>query len=297
MHTTTSSRRHFIKKTSITLAATSFVGFSPLACQPTANMSIQDAINTIMSKIPGARNPNTVDTVKSGNPDQQLTGIVTTFMATVAVIRTAIDKGANLIITHEPTYYNHRDETEWLGDDPVYAYKRKLLEDNQIVVWRFHDYWHQERPDGILHGFLDEVGWQSYLNPDLENSCIIPQTNLQDLASFFKEKMGLKRTFYVGNGDQSCTKIGILPGAWGKDNHIPFLRKDIEVLVIGEANEWETIEYGRDAALAGMNKGLIVLGHAKSEEPGMYYLVAWLNKHLQGVAVHHVPAEDPFIPV
>lgn len=297
METNTTNRRQFIKSTGLTLAASTLIGLGPLACQPKTDMSIQEAIDLILNKIPGDRNPNTVDTVKSSDTSQPLSGIVTTVMATVAVIRTAIEKGANLIITHEPTYYNHRDETEWLSGDPVYAYKRQLLEDNHIVVWRFHDYWHQDKPDGILHGFLNEVDWQEYLNPALANSCTIPETNLKALAEFFKQKMKLKRTFFVGDPAQKCSKIGLLPGAWGKDNHIPFLQKDIDVLVIGEANEWETIEYVRDAAAAGMQKGLIILGHAMSEEPGMYYLVEWLQKHLNGIAIHHVAADDPFTPV
>ena len=54
----------------------------------------------------------------------EVKGVVSTFMATVDVIRQAIDLGANFIITHEPTWFSGADDTEWLSDDPVYLEKK-----------------------------------------------------------------------------------------------------------------------------------------------------------------------------
>jgi hypothetical protein len=62
--------------------------------------------------------------------------------------------GANLIIAHEPVFYSHLDQTDWLRRDTVYNAKRRLLDEHHIVVWRFHDYWHMHQPDGILTGVL-----------------------------------------------------------------------------------------------------------------------------------------------
>ncbi|MEL6256492.1 MAG: Nif3-like dinuclear metal center hexameric protein [Bacteroidota bacterium] len=297
MESTTPNRRSFIKQTGITLSATAFLGLSPLACQSQEELTIQGAIDIIMAQVPVEKNPDTVDTIKSSTGDQKLTGIVTTFLATIEVIRAAIDKNANLIITHEPTYYNHRDEVEWLKEDPVYEYKRNLLEENNIVVWRFHDYWHKVRPDGILQGFINAMGWQGFLNTKIENACFIPKTTMKELASFLKRQLKLDRCFYIGDPELACSSIGMLPGSWGREKHIDLLRKDIDVLIIGEAAEWETVEYVRDASMAGMKKGLIILGHANSEEPGMFYLVEWLGRFLPQVPIFHVPARDPFVPV
>lgn len=294
------SRRHFLKVSGMSATAVSLVGLSALplssGCQP-SNLSIQEVIDQIIAQIPGGKKAQTVDTVKTGNPADQVKGIVTTFLATVDVIRQAAEKGANLIITHEPTFYNHTDEVDWLANDSVYAYKKSLIDEHGIVIWRFHDYWHTYRPDGILHGLLQDLGWQEYLDNTRENICVIPPNNLEQLATFFKQKLGLKRTFFIGNADMSCSNIAMLPGAWGSRPHIDYLQKDIEVLVIGEVNEWETVEYVRDAAAAGMQKGLIILGHAESEEPGMRYAQEWLSQLVPGVPVYHVPALDPFSPV
>jgi putative NIF3 family GTP cyclohydrolase 1 type 2 len=241
---------------------------------------------------------DTVDTVKSGDPTQPCTGIASTFLATAEVIKAAAERNVNLIITHEPTYYNHLDETDWLEDDPVYEFKRKLLEDNGIVVWRFHDYWHRHQPDGILHGFLKAVGWRPYLQEDRQNTCLIPETSLKELAAFFKGQLKLDRCFYVGDPALRFRNVALLPGAWGRLRQIETLRReDVEVVVVGEVLEWETCEWVRDAHTAGMKKGLIVLGHAMSEEPGMEYLTEWLRPKVPDVAVYHIPATDPFKPV
>ena len=67
----------------------------------------------------------------------------------------------------------------------------------------------------------------------------------------------------------------------------------VDVLVCGEAPEWQTAEYVRDALACGQNKALIVLGHEPSEEAGMAYLAEWLKPRVMGIPITHVPAGDP----
>jgi hypothetical protein len=97
-------------------------------------LTVQQVIDLILREIPVGPIDKTVDTLKAGKPDQPVTGIVSTMFATVDVIRKAIDARANFIIAHEPTFYNHLDETEWLGQDKVYEYKRHLLDEHGIAV-------------------------------------------------------------------------------------------------------------------------------------------------------------------
>lgn len=92
----------------------------------------------------------------------EVKGVVSTFMATVDVIRQAIDLGANFIITHEPTWFSGADDTEWLSDDPVYLEKKKLIKEHQIAIWRFHDHMHMDVDDGIYRGFDEELDWGKY---------------------------------------------------------------------------------------------------------------------------------------
>jgi hypothetical protein len=76
--------------------------------------------------------------------------------------------------------------------------------------------------------------------------------------------------------------------------HRRLLQSDAQVLVIGEAREWETVEYVADAVSARQDKALIIIGHIPSEQAGMDECVRWLRGFVPEVPVAFVPAADPF---
>jgi putative NIF3 family GTP cyclohydrolase 1 type 2 len=101
----------------------------------------------------------------------------------------------------------------------------------------------------------------------------------------------------VGNLQQSCSRIAILPGAAGGRAHLTVLKNEQpDLLIVGEVNEWETAEYVRDANALGRKTSLIVLGHSESEEPGMDWLVSWLQPKVS-VKVRNIPSHNPFVEV
>lgn len=299
----TLSRGNFIKTSGLSLAATLIGGPSfiyGINSNRNENLTIQQVVDLMIGSIGGDLLRDTVDTIKIGDPTMKCSGVVSTFLPTAEIIQETANLGANLIVTHEPTFYNHRDKVDWLEGDPVYEFKRELLEKNNIVVFRFHDYWHKHEPDGILHGLLKEIGWTNYLQKTIRNTgiCIIPETSLKDLGHFFEEKLDLKRPAIVGNPNLRCRQIGFLAGSWGGRSQMRMLQEEeIEVLVVGEVDEWETSEYVRDATFAGMKKGLVILGHAPSEGPGMEYLVKWLQPKIPEIPVYYEHTTDAFIPV
>jgi putative NIF3 family GTP cyclohydrolase 1 type 2 len=94
----------------------------------------------------------------------------------------------------------------------------------------------------------------------------------------------------------TCEKVGLLVGAYGGERHIQMLRQpDIDVLVCGEINEWESNEYVRDAVQFGQRKALVVIGHAASEEPGMREITPWLQARLPEIPMTFIPVGQPFL--
>src|SRR5271155_5682581 len=70
----------------------------------------------------------TVDTFKAGDPETRVTGIAVTMMATMDVLQRAVAKGDNLIITHEPTFFNHTDRPDVIAEsDAVWKDKRDYI--------------------------------------------------------------------------------------------------------------------------------------------------------------------------
>ncbi len=258
------------------------------------SMTIQNVIDLLIAETNGGPLENTVDVVKAGDPSLPVSGIVTTFLATRAVIERAIDLEANLVITHEPVFYSHEDQTDWLEDDPVYQAKRRLIDDHRIVVWRFHDYWHRNRPDGIYAGVLRELGWEVSADSNDPSVCSIPPQPLSALVGLLKQKLGAQVVRVTGDPDMICRRVALSVGSVGGRWQIRQVAQEgVDVIVCGEINEWETCEYVRDAMQAGMHKGLIVVGHANSEEAGMKWLVDWLSARLSDIPITHVPAGDP----
>ncbi|MBI4876781.1 MAG: Nif3-like dinuclear metal center hexameric protein [Acidobacteria bacterium] len=237
----------------------------------------------------------TVDTFKTGNPDTPVTGIATTFIASLDVLRRAAASGKNLIITHEPTFYNHLDQTAELEGDAVLAAKRAFLEKHRLVVWRFHDHWHMRKPDGILQGMTQALGWKKFLSSQDQRLYVIPETTVERLAAQLRRRFKARAIRVVGDPALKITKVGFAPGASGSVTHLKALGRDeVEVLLVGEGNEWQTAEYVRDAAAAGQRKAVILLGHVLSEEAGMEYCARWLKTFLSDLPIEFIPAGEPF---
>jgi putative NIF3 family GTP cyclohydrolase 1 type 2 len=282
------TRRKFIFGIGKVAAATAFLT-TPLISNAAGfvimaeDVTVGQIIDKFIGQIPGAPFPKTVDTLKSGSLDLKVTGIITTMFATIDVIKQAIALKANFIIAHEPTFYNHADETGWLVTDDVYLYKAKLLKDNNIAVWRNHDYIHSLKPDGVGLGVLTKLNWGAYYKPELGNVLMLPATRLDDLIRYLKTKLSISQVRYIGNPAQNCKKVLFIPGAAGGKMQIGEASKvKPDVLIVGEIQEWETAEYVRDAQAKGDNLSLIVLGHIASEEPGSEFMAGWLKTELSG---------------
>jgi len=255
---------------------------------------VGEVIDIILKEIPGAPVKQTVDTIKSGSASNKVTGIVTTMFATIDVIKAAAKLNANFIIAHEPTFYNHEDDINYVPDNGVVKQKQLLLQEHNITVWRFHDYWHMYKPDGIGYGVLKRTGWLKYYEPG-KMVLTIPALTLASLADHLKTTLGIEHLRLIGDMKQACMRVALLPGAAGGHEQISVAEKEKpDVLIVGELSEWETAEYIRDARALGSKTSLIVLGHSVSEEPGMEWLVEWLQPKMPGLNIAHIASGNPF---
>lgn len=243
-------------------------------------------------------NNETVDTFKSGNPDDQVTGIAVCMFPDMATLRKAVAQNCNLIIAHEPTFYNHLDDTEQFKNDLVYQKKREFIDQHHLIIFRFHDHWHRTSPDGIYVGMVNKLGWQAN---QVDNSMIFfkfPEQTVNDFAKKIQEKLTGSQMRIVGDPEMKFTNVALSVGAPGEDSHIRLLNSNFtEVLVAGEAREWETYEYVLDASLLGLKKAAIFTGHIPSEEAGMEYCAEWLKTFVKSVPVHYIENGPSFHPV
>ena len=248
-------------------------------------MTIQHIIDKILAYHPDIGDRRTCDVAVGADPNRECTGILISIAPTVAIIRKAIEIGANFIFVHEPTFFSgYDDECEWLAGNDVYEEKLALLLDHGITVFRDHDHMHAHRPDSIFHYLMKQLGWLEYQKTDRGRwEIVLPPTRLGDLAAHVKERMGLEYIRYIGNPDVIVSTVGfcghLLPGPdsnWSNNKQVAD-SWDYDVVIPGETVDWTLPLYIRDAAELGKAKAMIVPGHFVSEEAGMRLAEEWLR--------------------
>jgi putative NIF3 family GTP cyclohydrolase 1 type 2 len=262
---------------------------------PARSITAGEAIARIQAAIPQKPPADTVDTIKAGDPSTIVTGIVTCFTDSMDVLRQAVALHANLIVSHEPTFYNHRDEATLFTNDPVYKEKLAYMRDHHLVVWRFHDQWHRLVPEPMTEAFTERVGWQKYQRPNDPFAFTIPSTTVNQLAQDLQQKLQARIVRVIGDPDLRVTGVAYRPGASGEAAQITALeRDDVQVLVAGESSEWEAVMYTQDAQQQHRPKALILVGHSTSETDGMQTAATWLGKLFPGLPIHYVPSSEPY---
>ncbi len=214
-----------------------------------------------------------VDGLKYGDPDREVTKVATCLTATPDVIRGATEWGAQLIVTHEPTFGSHLDDER---DTEISLAKMKLLDEGNIAVYRWHDSTHFRAGDKIGESFIAHLGWKGTFNGDMDFVLDEPKTPLQ-IAREITEKIGVKHPRIVGRRDGMVTRLNLCLGARGSDPYKALRTDDHEVAIAGEVCEWYDGEPIRDLAQMGAQKTLIILGHAGSERDGMEDLATRIN--------------------
>lgn len=280
------------RRTMIPLVGTALSTTMSLHAQ-SSKLTARQVIERIQKNIGVPWREKTVDTFKTGDPDTPVTGIATSFMSTFDVLKRAAASGKNLVITHEPTFWNHEDKTSDFSNDPVFQAKHEFIEKNKIVIFRFHDHWHMRRPDGIQMGIIENLGWEKYRAGESTRQFVLPETTLSTLAKYLQQKTKARAVRIIGNPQLQIRNVSLEAGSTTLQGIIRPLQQS-DVVIAGEVREWEGVEYIQDAITSGAKKALIILGHAPSEDPGMTYCAKWLKTFISEVPVEAVPAGDPF---
>ncbi len=272
-------------------------GFLPLLLQGApGTVSAAQVVERIKENVGVPWRSQTVDRIVAGDPDVRVRGVATTMMATFEVLKRASAAGRNMVITHEPTYYGHQDTVDQLTTDATYRAKADFIRANQMAVFRFHDHWHAHKPDGIATGMARELGWEKFASSDNPRMFQLnPPMTLSEAAKHIASRLAAKTVRVTGDPKLSVRNC---LASWGYTSQFPgipqFGKDDIDLMIIGEAREWEVVEYAQDAITVGARKGLIVIGHVASEQAGMKYCAEWLKPFLPEVPVEFIASAEPF---
>jgi putative NIF3 family GTP cyclohydrolase 1 type 2 len=296
------SRRKFVALIATGVAAT------PLARSIGGAVTAQEVVDRIKKNIGVDWKSESVDTFKAGDPSTTVTGIVTTALASLDVLGSAVKAGANLIVTCEPTFFAKADTPtppvrRGFGPgadippsppppDPVFSAKDDFIRKHNLVVWRFSDHWRLRTPDPFAQGLVNVAGWSKFAGVDDPAHLSIPETSLDALVSHVKKSLKSRGGMrIVGDPQLRLRKVALLPGSTPIQASLDAL-PGADVIIAGEVREWESVEYVRDTIALGGKKALILVGRIVSENPGMQVCAQWLKTIVPEVASTWVPVGD-----
>ena len=257
-----------------------------------ATYTVRQVVDAMMSEGSIRTSPTTVDHLRSGSWEQEVTGVVTTMFPDLELINKTIKIGANMIIAHETPYFNNNDTTDWLKDDEVFNYKMELLNKHKIAIHRFHDSWHGHQPDGVIWGCLLKMGWDKYYDPNVRNMITLPQPMLlADIVKKAKKVMDIPSVRLTGDMNQPIKTVMFCLGFTGIGD---ISKTNPDLIMNGETSETSNLEEIRDGKTIGEKVNLLTLGHAVSEEPGMVWCADWLKPKLPGLKITSIPSGNPF---
>jgi len=240
----------------------------------------------------------TVDKITLGDPEAEVHRAVVTWISSFDALRYAVEHGCDMLITHEPTFWDNRNDLANIEQAPADSLKREVglskkrfVEASGLAVLRIHDVW-----DG-----MPEIGipwaWARFLGLGTRPAAIgavryqhrydIEPLTLDALASRIAARtaaIGEPVVQVIGDGERVVSKIGIGTGC-GCDIET-YVRMGCDASVVCDDGSCYcfNIQWAADN-----DHPVIRVNHGTSEEPGMVTLTQYVNDTFDGVTAEHLP--------
>jgi putative NIF3 family GTP cyclohydrolase 1 type 2 len=282
-----------------------------------------NAVITALKTAAGAKwQDPTWDGLAAGSLESEVTAVAVTWSPTLDVLKRATAAGCNLLLTKAPLYWSEGQAgqsgstpgarflegnaggTPFSAVEPsaLYKQKREFVAANKLNVVRVVQNWNGA--DGLpLHGLLDALQWKAQTTivadpaAPLARSAIVSltATPLRQLAEQVKQRTGARSIRVIGEPGAQVSRAAVHPGYLT----LPAIRgllsnPGIDVVITGEACEWEAFPYAQDWIDAGQGNGFVMLGLAVSSDPAARAFADWVRGAVSTLRVEHLAAGDPF---
>jgi putative NIF3 family GTP cyclohydrolase 1 type 2 len=247
-----------------------------------------------------ALKPDTVDRIIIGNPDTVVKKIGTCWMSDSDTIGRALEAGVNVLITHEPTFYTHRDLDDVPGflkrypEDTKNQYltqidrKKKWINDNKLVIIRNHDTLDALKDKGIPFALGEFLGFK---NTDIIASRTyynVYKFDKQPASAFAKnvatrlKELGQPGIAFYGAPQREVSSVGIGTGWICDPMEFGDLNPDVFLAIDDVVKTHIQTVFAEDTG-----HPLIVINHGTSEEMGMRSLNQIIKKKFPEIEVAH----------
>ncbi len=232
---------------------------------------------------------DTVDTFKAGGPDNPVSAIAVGWMSYTWALEKALELECNLFITHEPTYYNHRDSDKVIIRFEQARRKREFIESSGLTILRCHDLWDQFPVEGIPTSWgktldlgepVEGGGYYYVYDGGGRKAADIARHMASRLSA-----MGQPGVQFIGEEDRAVERLVL--GCGAITPMFEFIEKlGAEMAICSD----DGFTYWRDGAFA-VDTGfpVAIVNHPLTEENGMKQLAFRLKQAFPSVPVHHIP--------
>jgi putative NIF3 family GTP cyclohydrolase 1 type 2 len=291
----------FLSRRDFALIAGTAVSAARLPAQPGA--AAAGVVDRIVKALGGDAPANSADGCKAGDPNGAVSGIATTAMATVDVLRQAVKAKTNLVLSYEPVFFSRADRPAIPAgrgpggldpEDPVYKAKKKFIEDNGLIVYRFHDRWQARRQDDMVMALAEALGWKERAVSGSNGLFDIPAASAEQVVAGIRARLKLNGGLRaVGDRTARVRRVLLHPGSMPPS--VMWTRyTEADLIIAGEVREWENTHFAADLLTAGEKHGLVTIGRVVSEDPGMRLCSTWIQSIVKEFPVRHFDAGDAY---
>ena len=251
-------------------------------------MKAKDIVKHFLSGANWVDRERTVDGVIIGDPEKDFDKCLVVWMSTFAALRVAVERGFDLVLGHEATFYHEYDE----GAEELSGHvaKRRFIEEHELTIIRNHDCWDGWPEVGIPWAwaqFLGLEGQPAKSSTRYQHRYDIEPIPFGEFAKRVASRtaaIGEPAVQTVGDLDKTVSKIGIGTGCFA--NVLDFLMMGCDCCVV--CDDGSRYDEAMKCA-ADLGVPVIRVNHGTSEEPGMVALTKYINDHIPGLTAEHLP--------
>src|SRR5579862_490446 len=182
------------------------------------SLTANEVVEKIRGQVSRTWMGGTSEGFECGAGNAIVTGVATAWTPTIEALQKAISLKHNLIISMEPPFWRESGPVftevsmgtptmKDLEGSSVYQFKKKLIDDHNLIIWRFNENYRALPLNPRLNALAQTLGFKAHENSAATQKLAaigagvyaIPETSLAELAKKAKDSANAKALRVLGD--------------------------------------------------------------------------------------------------
>lgn len=260
-------------------------------------MNVSQLRDLLWSLHPELNRDRTVDQIIAG-PDQEIRAAAVCWMPYSWAIREAAARGANLLVAHEPTFYDHFEFRQMLDERyaQAKAEKEKLIEELGLTILRCHDVWDAVPGKGVPDSWGKLLGFDEPVSQSVYHRIYqVPSGTALEVSIRIADRTaeyGQATLAFYGDPGARVETVGLGTGCCSSPHDLFALGADLAISVDDIVRAWIDGEWATDTG-----RPVLVVNHGVSEACAMQSLADQISCLVGGIPVSVIRQGCSFLEV